>query len=129
MESIGVPRSATAKLPRKRLQNQWQKKHQHRKSVQKKAEKPALPEKEVLKPLKNKAVIKKAARFQEEDAVQYYSDPSSVPQYTDPFQPPYAQETVWSQLLLQRQAQARMRAQSVASPYAAMFASQRSRVM
>ena len=95
----------------------------------KKVEKPALPEKEVLKPLKNKAVIKKAARFQEEDAVQYYSDPSSVPQYTDPFQPPYAQETAWSQLLLQRQAQARMRAESIAGPYAAMFASQRSRVM
>ena len=95
----------------------------------KKVEKPALPEKEVLKPLKNKTVIKKAARFQEEDAVQYYSDPGAVPQYTDPFQPPYAQETAWSQLLLQRQAQARMRAESVAGPDAAMFASQRSRVL
>ena len=78
----------------------------------------ALPEKEVLKPLKQKAVIKKAARFQEE------AD-HNVPQYTDTFQPPYAQETAWSQLLLQRQAQARMRAEAVAGPYAAMFAAQR----
>ena len=88
---------------------------------------PALPEKEVLKPLKQKAVIKKAARFQEEAEHSAFGAAQSavdVPQYMDTFQPPYAQETAWSQLLLQRQAQARMRAEAGGGAYAAMFAAQ-----
>ena len=82
------------------------------KPKRKAAPKPALPESEVLKPLKQRAVIKKAEKAREE------------------WQPPQQQpQDLYSQLMMQRQIQSRMRAEAVASPYAQMFAQQRSRVM
>ena len=79
-----------------------------------KAVKPALPEAEVQKPLKQRAVINRA-----EEAREYTSA------YVTNEQP----QDLWSQLMMQRQMQSRMRAEAVASPYAQMFAAQRSRVM
>ena len=75
--------------------------------------KPALPESEVIKPLKQRAVIKKAEKAREE----WQPEPQQQPQ------------DLYSQLMMQRQIQSRMRAEAVASPYAQMFAQQRSRVM
>ena len=79
--------------------------------------KPALPAAEVQKPLKQRSVIKRAERAQ---AV------PELPAYGSHFDEP---QDLWGQLMQQRQMQSRMRAEAVASPYAQMFASQRSRVM
>ena len=79
--------------------------------------KPALPEKEVTKPLKRKATIQKAARIQEHD------------EYMQGMLPPVQPENPFTQLQMQRQAQARLRAEATVSPYAQMFAAQRSRLM
>ena len=79
--------------------------------------KPAMTEKEATKPLKKKAVIQKAARIQEHD------------EYMQGMLPPAQPENPWSQLQMQRQAQARLRAEATVSPYAQMFAAQRSRIM
>ena len=79
--------------------------------------KPAMTEKEATKPLKKKAVIQKAAKFQEQD------------EYMQGMLPPAQPENPWTQLQMQRQAQARLRAEATVSPYAQMFAAQRSRVM
>ena len=81
-----------------------------------KAVKPALPEAEVQKPLKQRAVINRAEKAREYTSA-YATAPNDQPQ------------DLWSQLMMQRQMQSRMRAEAVASPYAQMFAAQRSRVM
>ena len=78
--------------------------------------KPALPEAEVQKPLKQRAVINRAEKAREYTSA-YATAPNEQPQ------------DLWSQLMMQRQMQSRMRAEAVASPYAQMFAAQRSRVM
>jgi len=78
--------------------------------------KPALPAAEVQKPLKQRSVIKRAERAQVPE----------LPAYGSHFDEP---QDLWTQLMNQRQQQSRMRAEAVASPYAQMFASQRSRVM
>ena len=75
--------------------------------------KPAVPDAEVQKPLKQRAVTKKA-----EQAREYGYQP-------EPQQP----QDLYSQLMMQRQIQSRMRAEAAASPYAQMFAQQRPRVM
>ena len=49
-----------------------------------------------------------------------------LPAYGSHFDEP---QDLWGQLMQQRQMQSRMRAEAVASPYAQMFAAQRSRVM
>ena len=82
-----------------------------------KAVKPALPEAEVQKPLKQRAVIKRAEKAREL--------PPPLPAYGAGFEP----QDLWTQLMAQRQMQSRMRAEAAASPYAQMFAQQRSRVM
>ena len=79
-----------------------------------KAVKPALPEAEVQKPLKQRAVINRAEKARE---------------YTSAYVTNEQPQDLWSQLMMQRQMQSRMRAEAVASPYAQMFAAQRSRVM
>ena len=79
-----------------------------------KAVKPALPEAEVQKPLKQRAVINRAEKARE---------------YTSAYATNEQPQDLWSQLMMQRQMQSRMRAEAVASPYAQMFAAQRSRVM
>ena len=79
-----------------------------------KAVKPALPEAEVQKPLKQRAVINRAEKARE---------------YTSAYATNDQPQDLWSQLMMQRQMQSRMRAEAVASPYAQMFAAQRSRVM
>ena len=76
--------------------------------------KPALPAAEVQKPMKQRSVIKRAQQAEE------------LPAYGSQFDAP---QDLWSQLMHQRQLQSRMRAQAAASPYAQMFAQQRSRVM
>jgi len=76
--------------------------------------KPALPEAEVQKPLKQRTVIKRAEKARE---------------YTSAYATSDQPQDLWSQLMMQRQMQSRMRAEAVASPYAQMFAAQRSRVM
>ena len=81
-----------------------------------KAVKPALPEAEVQKPLKQRAVINRAEKAREYTSA-YATATNEQPQ------------DLWSQLMMQRQMQSRMRAEAVASPYAQMFAAQRSRVM
>ena len=75
--------------------------------------KPALPQAEVQKPLKQRAVIKRAEKARVEP----------VPEYGASFDAP---QDLWSQLMAQRQMQSRMRAEATASPYAQMFAQQRS---
>ena len=82
-----------------------------------KAVKPALPDAEVQKPLKQRAVIKRAEKAREL--------PPPLPAYGAGFEP----QDLWTQLMTQRQMQSRMRAEAAASPYAQMFAQQRSRVM
>ena len=82
--------------------------------------KPALPEKEVTKPLKRKATIQKAAKIQEQ---------SSHDEYMQGMLPPVEPVNPFTQLQMQRQAQARLRAEATVSPYAQMFAAQRSRLM
>ena len=82
-----------------------------------KAVKPALPDAEVQKPLKQRAVIKRAEKAREL--------PPPLPAYGAGFEP----QDLWTQLMAQRQMQSRMRAEAAASPYAQMFAQQRSRVM
>ena len=79
-----------------------------------KAVKPALPEAEVQKPLKQRAVINRAEKARE---------------YTSAYVTNEQPQDLWSQLMMQRQMQSRMRAEAVASPYAQMLAAQRSRVM
>ena len=79
-----------------------------------KAVKPALPEAEVQKPLKQRAVINRAEKARE---------------YTSAYATNEQPQDLWSQLMMQRQMQSRMRAEAVASPYAQMLAAQRSRVM
>ena len=79
-----------------------------------KAVKPALPEAEVQKPLKQRAVINRAEKARE---------------YTSAYVTNEQPQDLWSQLMMQRQMQSRMRAEAAASPYAQMFAAQRSRVM
>ena len=87
------------------------------KPKRKAAVKPALPEAEVQKPLKQRAVIKRAEKAREL--------PPPLPAYGAGFEP----QDLWTQLMAQRQMQSRMRAEAAASPYAQMFAQQRSRVM
>ena len=84
--------------------------------------KPALPEKEVIKPLKRKATIQKAARIQEHEQ-------SIHDEYMQGMLPPVEPVNPFTQLQMQRQAQARLRAEATVSPYAQMFAAQRSRLM
>ena len=81
------------------------------------AVKPAMPAAEVQKPLKQRAVIKRAVQY----------DTTPVEGYGAQFDAP--PQDLWSQLMAQRQEQSRMRAEAAASPYAQMFAAQRSRVM
>ena len=85
--------------------------------------KPALPEKEVIKPLKRKATIQKAARIQE------HAEQSSHDEYMQGMLPPIEPVNPFTQLQMQRQAQARLRAEATVSPCAQMFAAQRSRIM
>ena len=80
--------------------------------------KPALPASEVQKPLKQRSVIKRAERER--------AQVPEMPAYGSHFDEP---QDLWGQLMQQRQMQSRMRAEAVASPYAQMFAQQRSRVM
>ena len=69
--------------------------------------------------LTQKKVVVKAAKLWEEAPV-YAEDLPYVPQYApDPLE----------DMRQQRSHQARMRAEAIASPYAAMFAAQRSRLM
>ena len=77
--------------------------------------KPALPKAEDQKPLKQRAVIKRAEKVR--------AEAPAVPQYGAAFEAP---QDLWSQLMAQRQMQSRMRAEAAASPYAQMFAQQRS---
>ena len=81
--------------------------------------KPALPAAEVQKPLKQRSVIKRAERAERAQV-------PDLPVYGSHFDEP---QDLWGQLMQQRQMQTRMRAEAVASPYAQMFASQRSPVM
>ena len=78
--------------------------------------KPALPAAEVQKPLTQRSVIKRAER----------AEVPELPAYGSHFDEP---QDLWGQLMQQRQIHSRMRAEAAASPYAQMFAQQRSRVM
>ncbi len=83
--------------------------------------KPAVPESVAVKPLKQKSVIRRAAKHQEQ--VTFAED-------LTPMVPQYGEPDPFTTLLMQRQAQARMRAERAAGPYVAMLAAQRnSRVM
>ena len=77
--------------------------------------KPAMPQAEVQKPLKQRAVMKKAEKARAEQP---------MPEYGAAFEA--APQDLWSQLMNQRALQSRMRAEAAASPYAQMFAQQRS---
>ena len=79
------------------------------------AEKPAMSQAEVQKPLKQRAVINRAEKVR--------AEPPPVPQYGADFDRP---KDLWSELMAQRALQSRMRAEAAASPYAQMFAQQRS---
>ena len=77
--------------------------------------KASLTEKQSMKPVKQRAVIKRAEKAR--------AEPPAVPQYGAAFEAP---QDLWSQLMSQRALQSRMRAEAAASPYAQMFAQQRS---